>query len=309
MASSYNKSIYIALAANLLIAVIKFISGAVSRSSAMISEGVHSLVDTVNQLLLLFGLTRSKRSPDARRPFGYGKELYFWSFIVSILIFGVGGSISIYQGVVHLRNPPPLEDPTWNYIVLACSFVFEGTSLLVAGKAFDKVRGTQSWWQAIHRSKDPSSFIVLFEDSAAVTGILFVTLMLYLGHRFNNPYLDGVASLFVGALLTVVSLLLARESYSLLMGEGIALVTQQKITELIEKDEAVHKVLRIFSTYQSPEDVMLLIVIDFDDNLDTNEINDAVLRIRKTVKDAFPLVHYILIHPEEAPDATGATSA
>jgi cation diffusion facilitator family transporter len=272
----------------------------------MISEGVHSMVDTLNQMLLLFGVTRSKRGPDARRPFGYGKELYFWSFIVSILIFGVGASVSIYQGIVHLRNPPKLEDPTWNYIVLACSLIFEGTSLTVAAKAFDKTRGEQTWWQAIHRSKDPSSFIVLFEDSAAVTGILFVALMVYLGHRLNNPYLDGVASLFVGGVLTVVSVLLARESYSLLMGEGIALVTQEKIKELIEKDASVKKVLRIFSTYQSPEDVMLLMVIAFKDDQDTSEINEAVLRIRESVKSAFPLVHYILIHPEKDGATTSA---
>lgn len=181
-----NKTIFTALAANLLIAVIKFISGAATSSSAMISEGVHSLVDTTNQLLLLFGIRRSKRSPDERRPFGYGKEIYFWSFIVSILIFGIGGCISFYQGVIHIQHPPPLEDPTWNYIVLAFSFVFEGTSLVVAIRAFDKVRGNLSWWTAIHRSKDPASFIVLFEDGAAVIGLSVVALMVYLGRSLQQ---------------------------------------------------------------------------------------------------------------------------
>ena len=295
-----NKTIYTALAANLLIAVIKFISGAATNSSAMISEGVHSVVDTTNQFLLLFGIRRSKRSPDERRPFGYGKEVYFWSFIVSILIFGVGGCISFYQGVIHIKHPPVLEDPTWNYIVLACSLLFEGTSLVVAIREFDKVRGEQSWWKAIHRSKDPASFIVLFEDSAAVTGLIVVAIMVYLGHHYNNPYLDGVASLIVGIILSIVSVLLARESHSLLMGEGIAPATQQHIRSILEKDPAIVKVQHQFSTYQSPEEVMLLLLVTFRDDLDTEDINEAITRIRKTIREIYPLIHFIIIQPEKA---------
>ncbi|PSL22550.1 cation diffusion facilitator family transporter [Chitinophaga ginsengisoli] len=295
-----NKTIYTALAANLLIAVIKFISGAATNSSAMISEGVHSVVDTTNQFLLLFGIRRSKRSPDERRPFGYGKEVYFWSFIVSILIFGVGGCISFYQGVIHIKHPPVLEDPTWNYIVLACSLLFEGTSLVVAIREFDKVRGEQSWWKAIHRSKDPASFIVLFEDSAAVTGLIVVAIMVYLGHHYNNPYLDGAASLIVGIILSIVSVLLARESHSLLMGEGIAPATQQHIRSIVEKDPAIVKVQHQFSTYQSPEEVMLLLLVTFRDDLDTEDINEAITRIRKMIREVYPLIHFIIIQPEKA---------
>jgi cation diffusion facilitator family transporter len=295
-----NKTIYTALVANLLIAVIKFISGAVTNSSAMISEGVHSVVDTTNQVLLLFGIRRSKRSPDEQRPFGYGKEVYFWSFIVSILIFGVGGCISFYQGVIHIMHPPALEDPTWNYVVLGFSLLFEGISLVVAAKEFNKTRGQLSWWGAIHKSKDPASFIVLFEDSAAVAGLLVVGIMVFLGHHYNNPYLDGVASLIVGILLTIVSVLLARESRSLLMGEGIAPATQQKIRELVEQDPTVEKVAHIFSTYQSPEEVMLLLMVNFEDDLDTQEINDAIERIRETIKAAWPLIHFIIVQPEKA---------
>lgn len=299
-----NKTIFTALAANLLIAVIKFISGAATSSSAMISEGVHSVVDTTNQLLLLLGIRRSKRSPDERRPFGYGKEIYFWSFIVSILIFGMGGCISFYQGVIHIKHPPPLEDPTWNYIVLAFSLVFEGTSLIVAVREFDKVRGELSWWTAIHRSKDPASFIVLFEDGAAVIGLLVVALMVYLGHHYNNPYLDGVASLIVGVILTVVSVLLARESRSLLMGEGIAPATQLHIRTLVERDPAVIKVQHIFSTYQSPEEVMLLLMVTFKDEQDTEDINEAILRIRKSIIAVYPLIHFIIVQPEPGKELT-----
>lgn len=295
-----NKTIYTALAANLLIAVIKFISGAATNSSAMISEGVHSVVDTTNQFLLLFGIRRSKRSPDERRPFGYGKEVYFWSFIVSILIFGVGGCISFYQGVIHIKHPPVLEDPTWNYVVLGCSFLFEGTSLIVAIREFDKVRGDLSWWTAIHRSKDPASFIVLFEDSAAVVGLMVVAIMVFLGHHYNNPYLDGVASLIVGVILSIVSVLLARESHSLLMGEGIAPATQKHIRSIVEKDAAVVKVQHQFSTYQSPEEVMLLLLVTFRDELDTEDINEAITRIRNMIKGVYPLIHFIIIQPEKA---------
>ncbi|MBW8685806.1 cation diffusion facilitator family transporter [Chitinophaga rhizophila] len=293
-----NKTIYTALAANLLIAVIKFISGAATSSSAMISEGVHSLVDTTNQVLLLFGIRRSKRSPDERRPFGYGKEVYFWSFIVSILIFGIGGCISFYQGVIHIKHPPPLEDPTWNYVVLAFSLIFEGASLVVAIKEFDKVRGDLSWWTAIHRSKDPASFIVLFEDGAAVIGLLVVAMMVYLGHYYNNPYLDGVASVIVGIILTIVSVLLARESRSLLMGEGIAPSTQQHIRKLVESDPAILKMQHIFSTYQSPEEVMLLLMVTFREELATESINEAIVRIRQQIMTAYPLIHFIIIQPE-----------
>ncbi|RZK31132.1 MAG: cation diffusion facilitator family transporter, partial [Hymenobacter sp.] len=173
MASSKN-SIYAALASNLLIAITKFIAGAISNSAAMIAEGVHSLVDTVNELFLLLGLHRSKKLPDATHPFGYGKELYFWSFIVSIMIFGLGGGISIYQGIAHIIKPEELGDPTINYIVLSLSIVFEGASLMVAIRHFNEVRGTTPWWQAVVKSKDPSSFLVLFEDAAAVAGLFIV---------------------------------------------------------------------------------------------------------------------------------------
>jgi cation diffusion facilitator family transporter len=297
MATSH-KSIYSALAANVLIAVTKFIAGAVSNSAAMISEGVHSLVDTTNELLLLLGIRQSKKPPDAKRPFGYGKELYFWSFIVSILIFGLGGGISIYQGYVHIRHPEELGDPFWNYIVLGASIIFEGTSLIIAIKEFNKVRGHQSWWQAIVRSKDPSNFLVLFEDAAAVAGLFVVMIFIYLSHAFNKPFLDGVASVIVGLLLVAVSLVLARESRSLLMGEGIAPATQQRIKTLVEKDEAVLKVLYIVSDYRSPEEVLLLLIVAFKADLDTGEINEAIARIREEVKEEFALVHYVIIQPE-----------
>jgi cation diffusion facilitator family transporter len=294
-------SIYSALVANLLIAVTKFIAGAFTNSSSMISEGIHSVVDTINELLLLYGLRRSKKPPDKLRPFGYGKELYFWSFIVSILIFGLGGGLSIYQGIVHIRKPEPLGDPTWNYIVLGCSLVFEGISFVIALKEFNAIRRSTPFWKAVVKSKDPSNFLVLFEDGAAVLGLLIVFILMQCSHAFNLPLLDGVASVLVGLLLVAVSLLLARESRSLLMGEGIAPDTQQKIIALAEQDEAVVRVVNVLSTYQSPEEVVLMLIVHFKPHLDTEGLTDAIDRIRKRIKETFDLIEFVIIQPQAYP--------
>jgi len=292
-----NKSIYSALAANLLIAITKFTAGAFSNSSSMISEGIHSLVDTINQVLLLYGLKRSRKPADASRPFGYGKELYFWSFIVAIMIFGLGGGISIYQGVHHILEPEPLGDPTWNYVVIGLSVLFEGSSLYIAIKEFNALRNGLGWWKAIVKSKDPSSFLVLFEDSAAVMGLLIVLVFMIIGHHYQLPFMDGVASVCVGLLLVLVSAILARESRSLLMGEGIAPETQQKITTIITVHPAVEKVLHIMSTYQSPQDVLLMAIVVFKSDMNTAAITDAITIIKKDIEASFPLVHYIIIQP------------
>ncbi|WP_202962915.1 cation diffusion facilitator family transporter [Chryseobacterium sp. P1-3] len=230
-----QKSIYSALAANLLIALTKFIAGAFTNSSSMISEGIHSTVDTANQLLILYGMKRSKKAPDQSHPFGYGKELYFWSFVVSILIFGLGGALSVYQGIAHIMEPEVMKDPFWNYIVLLLSLIFEGTSFIIAVKAFNQTRNGMRWWDAIIKSKDPSSFLVVFEDGAAVAGLIIVMILMWLSHSLQIPELDGLASVIVGLLLVFVSFILARESRSLLMGEGIATETREKIAQLAEK--------------------------------------------------------------------------
>ena len=293
-----NKSIYSALTANILIAVMKFVAGGISNSSSMISEGIHSLVDTINQILLLYGQKRSQKPADSARPFGYGKELYFYSFIVSILIFGLGGGISIYQGIHHIIEPEVLGDPTWNYVVIGFSILLEGWSFIVAVKEFDKVRNGVTWWKAIIGSKDPSNFLVLFEDGAAVLGLLIVLVFLLIGHHFNIHYLDGVASVLIGLLLVFVSVILARESRSLLMGEGIAPETQKRIKALAEKDPSVVKVLNILSTYQSPEEVLLMIITVFEPDLDTKDITNSIERIRTAIKQEFKYIKFIIIQPQ-----------
>lgn len=295
-----NNSIYSALAANLLIAVTKFIAGAFTNSSSMIAEGIHSTVDTSNQLLLLYGLKRSTKPPDQYRPFGYGKELYFWSFIVSIMIFGLGGVVSISQGIAHIRHPEALGNPTWNYVVLGLSFIFESASLIIALREFNKTRNGMPWWKAVIKSKDPSGFLVLFEDGAAVLGLLIVFILMVLSHNLNLPYLDGVASVLVGTLLIFVSFILARESRSLLMGEGLSTETQQKIKQLVEADQDVIMLISILSQYQSPKEVLLVLILTFEPDLNTNNLTQAIDRLRDKVKSAYPVIRFVIIQPQSA---------
>jgi cation diffusion facilitator family transporter len=293
-----NKSIYAALLANLLIAITKFIAGGISNSASMVAEGIHSLVDTVNQVLLLLGLKLSKKKPDKYHPLGYGKELYFWSFVVSILIFGLGGGISVYQGIIHIIHPEKLGDPFWSYAVLLLSVIFEGSSLIIAAKEFNKLRDGQTWWDAIIRSKDPSTFLVLFEDSAAVVGLCIVAICLWLSHHLNKPFIDGIASLLVGLILIVVSLFLARESRSLLMGEGIKKDTKKRIKEIVETDSSALKLMHLMSTYQSPDEILVMLIVAFKPSLNTADINESIDRIREQIKAEFGRIKFLIIQPD-----------
>ncbi len=296
-----NKTIYSALAANLLIAITKFLAGAFTSSSSMIAEGIHSTVDTSNQLLLLYGLKKSKKPADELHPFGYGKELYFWSFIVSILIFALGGVVSITQGVYHIINPEELKDPTWNYVVLGLSFIFEGTSLVIAIREFNKTRNGVSWWKAFINSKDPAGFLVIFEDGAAVFGLLFVFILMLFSHHFELPWLDGLASVLVGVLLVLVSLILGRENRSLLMGEGLSKTIQNQIKSNVVEDESVVSVIRLLSTYQSPTEVLLVLIVDFKNNMQTQEIEQCIRHIKDKIMGNFDLIKHVVIEPASPP--------
>lgn len=304
--SSSKKSIYSAMFADLFIAITKFIAGGFTNSTTMIAEAVHSVVDTSNGLLLLFGLKRSKQKPDGRHPFGYGRELYFWSFIVSILIFGLGGGVSIYQGIAHILKPEPQRHPLMNYIVLAVSLVFEVVSVIIPAKLFVKEKGKLSWWQGLINSKDPAVFTVLLEDFAGILGVIIAAISVFISHQFHLPYADGLGSLLVGVLLIVVSLIIARESRSLLMGEGIADENHREIIRLVEKDNAVQKVISMHSNYQSPDEVVLMLIVAFKDDLVTEDITNAIDRLRKTIRNRFQRVRYIMIEPEELPTAASA---
>jgi cation diffusion facilitator family transporter len=297
MASS-KLPIYSALFANLAIAITKFVAAAITGSSAMLSEGIHSVVDTSNEVLLLLGIRQSQKPPDEKRPFGYGKELYFWSFIVSILIFGVGGGISFYEGIMHLRHPVVIENPFWNYIVLGIALLFDGSSFIIAFKAFNKKRGNTGFWEAVKRSKDPTTFVVLFEDAADVLGLAIAFIGVALGHTFKAPYWDGIASIAIGAILTGVSLVLARESRSLLMGESASPKILDDIVNMAQKDPAVTGVQPPLSMYMAPEEIILILKTGFKKELTTSEISNSIEQIKMNIQNKYPSFKHILIEPQ-----------
>lgn len=295
--ASTKTAVYTALAANLAIAVTKFIAAGVTGSSAMISEGIHSLVDTLNEVLLLLGMNRSQRPPDDKRPFGYGRELYFWSFIVSVLIFAVGGGVSFYEGVTHLQHPNPIENPTWNYIVLGIALILDGTSLITALRAFNEQRGSQPFWSAVKSSKNPATFVVLFEDASDVLGLIIAFLGVFLGHELNNPYLDGGASILIGILLTAVSIVLTRESRSLLMGEAADQAIVQKIITTTEANPGVIKSVHAYTFQMGPEEIVLIQRIAFRFDLNSKETVQTMAQVRQAVQEAEPSVRQVFIEP------------
>ncbi len=296
MASKSTIAIYAAIGGNLAIAIMKFAAAAFTGSSAMLSEGIHSLVDSGNGGLLLLGIHKSKQPADASHPFGYGKELYFWTLIVAVLIFGLGGGISIYEGILHLINPSPLEDPFWSYIVLGLALVFEGFVLVVAFRAFQDLKGEeQNIWQAIKTSKDPTTFTVLFEDAAAMSGLIFAFLGIFLAHYFNNPYLDGAASVVIGVMLASVAVLLAYESKGLLVGEGADPETLENIRKLAEAAAGVEKVMNPLTMYFGPRTILLTVDIEFDKKLSAMEVEEAVDRLEKNIRSQYPDIKHIYI--------------
>ncbi|HYJ64624.1 MAG TPA: cation diffusion facilitator family transporter [Parafilimonas sp.] len=295
--------IYSALIANIAIAVTKFIAAAITGSSAMISEGIHSVVDTANELLLLLGIAKSKKPADKKRPFGYGRELYFWSFIVSILIFGVGGGIAFYEGVTHLQHPHTIENPMWSYIVLTASLIFNLVSFFIALKAFNKNR-KDNVWQTIKKSKDPSNIVILFEDAGDVLGVAVALAGVYFGYKYQNPYYDGIASIIIGIILTAISFLLARESRSLLMGESVDESIIDAVIKMSEKDEAIEKVFYPLTVYLSPEEIVLVLETVFKDDLNTRQINEAIERIQIKIQKQYPNIKQIFIEPHFADSKT-----
>jgi cation diffusion facilitator family transporter len=289
--------IYTAFAANIAIAVIKLTAAFITGSSAMVSEGIHSLVDSSNEVLLLIGLRKSNKAPDEKRPFGYGKELYFWSFVVALLFFVLGGTVSVYEGIRHLLEPEEIKSPEWNYIVLALAFVFDGYSLYTAVRIFNQQRGSTPFWQAIKVSKDPSSFVVLFEDMADVIGILIAAVGITLSHLLNNPYIDGIASIMIGILLMLVAIFLVKQSRSLLMGESISAEELNKLVTLVQHNEKVCSVDARLSMYLGPEEVILLLKIEFENDLPSQTIVETIQSIRQNIQADYPYFKHIHFEP------------
>lgn len=303
-----NIVIYAALAANLGIAVAKFVAAAISGSSSMLTEGVHSLVDTGNQGLLLYGQYRGKRPPDADHPFGYGRELYFWAFIVAILIFGLGAGVSVYEGWKHITEPEPLRDPLINYVVLAIAFALEGTSWWIAMREFDKSRGEHGWWQAIRDSKDPSGFIVLFEDSAALAGLIVAGAGVWASHHWDDPRIDGWASIVIGVLLAGVATLLARESKGLLIGERADLGMIAKIRAQLEAEPCITAVNHVRTIHTAPDKVFVAVSADFSDGLSMGEAESLIETLEHKLKAREPKLSSIYIRPEKREDAVDAVA-
>jgi len=289
--------IYISLAVDLVIALSKFVAAAFTGSSSMVSEGIHSVIDAISQVLLLWGIKTSKRRPDAERPFGYGKELYFWSLIVSLVIFILGGCISFYEGLEQLDHPKVAGHPGWNYAVLAIAFAFNMISMIAALKAFNHQRGRLSFWKAVIKTKDPSTIIVLLGDFGDLFGLIIAFIGVYLGRLMHNPYYDGVASMVIGGMLIIISAILIRESKSLLMGETTSRKTLRRVIKLTEEDTAVIRVKKHLSMYMAPEEILLQLNAVFKDDLTTRQITDAIDRIVKKIQAEFPLIKQIFIEP------------
>jgi cation diffusion facilitator family transporter len=309
MAAESKKAVVAAIIGNLAIAVIKFIAGAITGSSAMISEGIHSVVDTGNGLLLFYGLKRGARPADEHHPFGHGMEIYFWSLIVAVSIFGIGGGMSIYEGITHIQHPVELEDPTINYIVLALAMIFESISFSVAWRVFRKSRGSRRTLAAIHHGKDPSLFTVLFEDTAALLGLVVAFFGVFLSHQLNAPVLDGTASIVIGCILVVAALWLAYESRSLLVGEAADPQLVADIRRIVLEDPSVTGLGVVLTMHLGPEDVLLNIEVTFTPGLTAEDIHEAVHRIEKRISGPYPEVNRIFIEVEALSAGAGVSPA
>jgi cation diffusion facilitator family transporter len=303
-----NIVLYGALAANVGIAIAKFAAAAISGSSSMLTEGVHSLVDSGNQVLLLYGQHKARRAPDATHPFGYGRELYFWSFVVAILIFAVGAGVSIYEGWRHWRAPEPLSDPLLNYIVLAVAFALEGTSWFIAMREFAAAKGDAGWWRAIRESKDPPGFMVLFEDSAALAGLVIAAAGVWASHAFADPRIDGLASIAIGVILALVAVLLARESKGLLIGERADPSVVATVRALVERQRGVTAVNHVRTIHTAPDSIFVAISADFDDSLTMGEGERMIEVIEDQLRLAEPRLSSIYIRPERHEDAAALSA-
>lgn len=298
MAGSSKIAIYGAIAANSAIAVSKFIAAFFTGSSAMLSEGIHSLVDTGNGILLLFGIRLSQRVPDSKHPFGYGNEIFFWSFVVAILIFALGGGIAIYEGIMHLLHPRELENVQWNYVVLVLAMIFEGSALRVALREFEVSRRNRPFFQALRESKDSTTIAVVVEDTAALAGLLIALLSVLLGQLTGWVYFDGIGSVLIGLLLVSVSYFFAVECKALLVGEGLGTENIDKIQAILEEEPNISNHRRPLSLYFGPNEVLVNLDVHFNDELSSDAIEQTIDRVEALIKAAVPKVNRIFIEAE-----------
>ena len=302
MAASSRKAIYAALIGNTLIAITKFVAAAITGSAAMLSEGVHSLVDTGNQILLLLGLKRAARPPSADFPFGHGKEVYFWSFVVAILIFGLGAGISIYQGYQHIIHPKPLQNVVVNYVVLGLAILFEAGAFFVAFREFSAHKGDLGYVDAVHRGKNPLLFVVLFEDGAAMLGLLAAIVGITLAEATGNPVFDGAASVFIGLILAGTATWLAYETQGLLIGESAARWIVARIRRVLNEDAGIKTINEVATLHMGPEFILVTASVDFAANLGADEVESCVARLTQEIKAIDPSVRRVFIEAERRDD-------
>jgi cation diffusion facilitator family transporter len=298
--SSSKRVIYAALAGNFMVALTKFAAAWWTGSSAMLSEAIHSLVDTGNQILLLYGIHRASKPPDAEHPLGHGRELYFWSFIVALLMFTLGACVTFYEGVSHILDPHAVVDPYINYIVLGCSALFEGATWTVALKEFRKTKGGASYLQALKESKDPPSFMVLFEDTAALLGLFIAFTGTLASQLLGMPSLDGVAAIGISLVLGTTAMLLARESKGLLIGESASPRIHRTIVEIAKKIPGIERADVVFTVHLAPDQIVGAVSLEFADNLSTTDIEERVLTLERAIHAALPEVTAIFIKPQSA---------
>jgi cation diffusion facilitator family transporter len=301
-----KRSIYVSIACDLLIAATKFVAAGFTASSAMLAEGIHSVVDSCNGVLLVWGKRASEKPADADHPFGYGKELYFWTLIVAVLIFAIGGGMSIYEGISHILHEHITRYGAWNYVVLAVSAAFEAATVLSALRDVRRTEANKALWTSLRTSKDPTVFTVLLDNLAALVGLLIAFLGIYLGQRLHQPNLDGLASILIGLTLAAVAVVLAIESKGLLIGEGMDKAMLQSIRQLAERDRAVVRVGRPLTMYFGPQSILLALEVEFEGGLSAAEVTAAVDRIEKSIRSKYPNVERIFIEAESLRGAEAA---
>lgn len=301
-AQGSRKVIFAALAGNGLIAITKFVAAGITGSSAMLSEAIHSVVDTGNQGLLLYGIKRAKRPADKHHPFGYGSEIYFWSFVVAILIFGVGAGVSFYEGVQKLLHPHPITSPHINYIVLALAMIFEAVAWWIAYKEFSRVRGSLGLFEAVQRSKDPTLFTVLFEDTAAMLGLVAALIGVLCADKLGIAWADGAASVAIGIILAGTAATLAYETKGLLIGESAGRNVRSGIRRIVTSSPGVNRVNELRTMHLAPNDILLALSLDFNDRMKVTEVEDSISRIERDVKARFPEVKRLYVEVQSQED-------
>lgn len=299
MAQGSKKAIIAALIGNGLIAVAKYIGAALTGSSAMLSEGVHSTVDTGNQLLLMLGLKRAKKEPTPQHPFGYGKEVYFWSFAVAIVIFGVGAGISIYEGIHSLLHPAPVQDVVTNYIILGLAVIFEVVSWTIAFKQFRKTQRHESFFKSVRTDKDPTIFVVLFEDSAAMLGLVVAFVGIWLSEVTGILMFDGIASITIGVILGITAAWLAYETKSLLIGESANPEIVKGIENAAESYDEIHEVNDVLTIHMGPQYILVTASVNFRDTLHADQIEMAIDKLTRQVQEKYPDVKKMYVEAEE----------